>query len=61
MSKDSGVMNIKKKVATLKQELDEANDRAGLAEANLREKEILVDKVSFDENHHVVGLQGVEK
>ena len=47
MSKDSGVMNIKKKVATLKQELDEANDRANLAEANLREKDILVDKVSL--------------
>ena len=47
MSKDSatGVMNIKKKVATLKQELDEANDRANEAEAKLREKDVLVDKV----------------
>ena len=47
MSKDSatGVLNIKKKVATLKQELDEANDRANAAEATLREKDVLVDKV----------------
>ena len=49
MSKDSatGVLNIKKKVATLKQELDEANDRANEAEAKLREKDVLVDKVLY--------------
>ena len=44
---DSGVMNIKKKVANLKQELDEANDRANNAEATLREKEVAIDKVSL--------------
>ena len=43
---DSGVMNIKKKVANLKQELDEANDRANNAEAALRDKEVAIDKVS---------------
>jgi len=43
---DSGVMNIKKKVANLKQELDEANDRANGSEATLREKEVVIDKVS---------------
>ena len=43
---DSGVMNIKKKVANLKQELDDSNDRANNAEAALREKEVVIDKVS---------------
>ena len=48
MSKsDSGVHNIKKKVANLKQELDDSNDRANNAEAALREKDIIVDKVSY--------------
>lgn len=46
-TKDSGVMNIKKKVANLKQELDEANDRANSAESILREKEVVIDKVSL--------------
>jgi len=45
---DSGVMNIKKKVANLKQELDEANDRANLAEAALRDKEVAIDKLEND-------------
>ena len=45
MSKESGVMNIKKKVAQLKQELDEANDRASCAETSVREKDEMVDKV----------------
>ena len=48
---DSGVMNIKKKVANLKQELDEANDRANNAEATLREKEVAIDKVSLGTQH----------
>ena len=48
---DSGVMNIKKKVANLKQELDEANDRANNAEATLREKEVAIDKVSLGIQH----------
>ena len=48
---DSGVMNIKKKVANLKQELDEANDRANNAEATLREKEVAIDKVSLGTWH----------
>ena len=49
MSKhDSGVMNIKKKVAQLKLELDEANDRANETESTLREKELQVDNVSLE-------------
>lgn len=50
-SKDSGVMNIKKKVAHLKQELDDSNDRAAAAEAALREKDVAVDKVSWAARH----------
>lgn len=49
---DSGVMNIKKKVANLKQELDEANDRANVAESTLREKEVAIDKVSLGLYHN---------
>ena len=43
---ETGVMGIKKKVATLKAELDEAVDRATIAEAALREKDTMLDKVS---------------
>lgn len=44
---ETGVMGIKKKVATLKAELDDAVDRANNAEAQLRERDALVDKVSI--------------
>ena len=43
---ESGVCLIKKKVATLKTELDECQIRASEAEDNLSEKETVIEKVN---------------
>lgn len=45
MASDTGVNLIKKKVATLKTELDEAQSRASEAEEQLAEKETIIEKV----------------
>jgi len=45
MNSDTGVNLIKKKVATLKTELDEAQSRASEAEEQLAEKETIIEKV----------------
>ena len=47
MTSDSGVALIKKKVQTLKNELDDSQSRAADAEDQLREKEIVVEKVCW--------------
>ena len=44
-SSESGVNLIKKKVANLKNELDESQARASDAEEQLREKETIIEKV----------------
>lgn len=45
MTSESGVNLIKKKVATLKAELDESQNRANEAEEQLTEKESIIEKV----------------
>ena len=44
-SSESGVNLIKKKVATLKSELDDCQNRANEAEEQLAEKETIIEKV----------------
>ena len=45
MASESGVNLIKKKVATLKSELDDVQSRAAEAEEQLAEKEVIIEKV----------------
>ena len=45
---ESGVCLIKKKVASLKSELDECQVRASEAEETLADKETIIEKVHFD-------------
>ena len=46
-SSESGVNLIKKKVASLKAELDESQNRAQEAEEQLTQKEQIIEKVCF--------------
>ena len=54
MASETGVNLIKKKVATLKTELDESQNRANEAEEQLTHQQEIIEKVSFDRDSYSI-------